>query len=273
MIKFTKLCAGGNDFIVVDNRRRSISSGKAGLARNLCQRRFSVGADGLILLEKSSQSNDFRMRIFNPDGSEAEMCGNGARCLACFARTKGVVNDDHLTFDTLAGKMEAYVHGDEVRLKMSDPTGIRMRLSLSLENGKVYEVHYLDTGVPHAVLEVDDLDNVPVNELGKEIRCHQEFSSRGTNVDFIKVMDKNSLKIRTYERGVEQETLACGTGSVAAAIVAYSLGKVVEQPVEVHTQGKEILKVYFDKLSSRVSNVYLEGNVKFVYEGEIPWEG
>jgi len=268
MIKFTKMCAGGNDFIVIDNREKNLPPGEAALARELCQRRFSVGADGLLVLENSSQGNDFRMRIFNPDGSEAEMCGNGARCLARFARNQGIT-EETMAFGTLAGRMEAEVHGEDVRLKMADPADIRLRLRLCLDSGN-YEAHYLDTGVPHVVLFVENLDDVSVDELGRVIRYHKEFAPRGANVNFVKVVGSDSLCLRTYERGVERETLACGTGAVASAIVAFSLGRAVKLPIEARTRGGDILKVYFDVSSAnKVTNVYLEGKAQFVCEGEI----
>lgn len=270
MIKFTKMCAGGNDFIVIDNREKSLPPGKADLARELCQRRFSIGADGILLLESSSQGNDFRMRIFNPDGSEPEMCGNGARCIARFAQRIGAAGE-RMTFETLAGRMEAEVHDEEVRLKVSDPVDIKLHLRLRLD-GDVYEVHYLNTGVPHVVLLIEDLEGVPVNDLGKNLRYHREFAPQGANVNFVRVKSKGSLSLRTYERGVEGETLACGTGGVASAIVAFSLGKVAKPPIEVHTRGGEILRVYFETSPPKITNVYLEGKAKFIYEGEMPWE-
>ena len=266
-IKFTKMCAAGNDFIVIDNREKNLSRGEADLAKELCQRRFSVGADGLLFLEGASQGNDFRMRIFNPDGSEAEMCGNGARCLARFARKQGLAGE-RLTFETRAGRMEAEVHGEEVRLKLANPSDIKLHLHLHLD-GKAYEVHYLNTGVPHVVLLVEDLEDVPVDEWGRKLRYHKEFAPRGANVNFIKVESRHSLRLRTYERGVEKETLACGTGATASAMVAFSLGRVARPPIEVYTRGGEILKIYFDASLSIITNVYLEGKAKFIYKGEV----
>ena len=267
LIKFDKMCGGGNDFVVIDNREKNLPVEEAILARELCRRRFSIGADGLLLLEKSSQGNDFRMRIFNPDGSEPDMCGNGARCIARFALKIGAAGE-RMTFETLAGRMEAEVHDDKVRLKMSDPTDIELHLRLRLD-GDVCEVHYLNTGVPHAVLLVEDLDSVPINELGRKLRYHKEFAPEGANVDFVKVESKNSLLLRTYERGVEEETLACGTGAVASAIVAFSLGKVARPPIEVHTRGGEILEICFETSPPEITNVYLEGKAEFIYEGII----
>ena len=267
MIEFTKMCAGGNDFIVIDNRESLVPPDIAVFARQVCRRKFSLGADGLLLLENSSPGNDFRMRIFNPDGSEPGMCGNGARCIARFARRRGVTGE-RMTFETLAGRIEAEVHNDEARLKMSDPTDIKLHLRLRLD-GDVYEVHYLNTGVPHVILLTEAPDSLPVNELGRKIRYHKEFAPEGANIDFVRVEGKSSLRLRTYERGVEEETLACGTGAVASAIAAFSLGKVSGPPVEVYTRGGEILKIYFEASPSEVTNVYLEGKARFIYEGTI----
>ena len=267
VVEFTKMNGAGNDFIVIDNRERVVPPDIAVFAKQVCQRKFSLGADGLLLLESSSQGNDFRMRIFNPDGSEPGMCGNGARCIARFSQRIGVTGE-RMTFETLAGRMEAEVHDNEVRLKMSDPTDIKLHLRLHLD-GDVYEVHYLNTGVPHVILLTESLESIPVNELGRKLRHHREFAPEGANVDFVKVEGKSSLHLRTYERGVEEETLACGTGAVASAIAAFSLGKVSKPPVEVHTRGGEILKIYFEASPPQVTNVYLEGKAGFVYEGEI----
>lgn len=270
-IKFTKMCAGGNDFIVIDNRAKVVPPDIANFARRVCQRKFSIGADGLLIVEEPSQKgNHFRMRIFNPDGSEPEMCGNGARCLARFARREGIARES-MTFETLAGRMEAEVVGEEVKLRMSNPRDIKLHLRFSLGNDE-QEVHYLNTGVPHAVLLVKELDEAPVYELGRKLRYHKEFAPGGTNVDFVKIENNHSLHLRTYERGVEEETLACGTGAVASAIVAFSLSKVTELPIEVHTRGGEILKIYFDSSPSEITNVYLQGKAEFIYEGEITWE-
>lgn len=266
-IKFTKMEAAGNDFIVIDNREKNLPPKESDMAKELCQRRFSIGADGLLLLENSSQGNDFRMRIFNSDGSEAEMCGNGARCLAQFARKKGI-DGERLTFQTLAGQMEAEVHGEGVSLKLSDPTDIKLHLHLRLDSN-VYEVHYLNTGVPHVVLLIENLEDVPVNELGRKLRYHREFAPRGANINFVKVENRHSLRLRTYERGVEKETLACGTGAVASAIVAFSLGLVAMPPLAMHTRGGEVLKIYFNLSSSQITDVYLEGKANFIYEGEV----
>ena len=164
--------------------------------------------------------------------------------------------------------MEAEVHGEGVSLKLSDPTDIKLHLHLRLDSN-VYEVHYLNTGVPHVVLLIENLEDVPVNELGRKLRYHREFAPRGANINFVKVENRHSLRLRTYERGVEKETLACGTGAVASAIVAFSLGLVAMPPLAMHTRGGEVLKIYFNLSSSQITDVYLEGKANFIYEGEV----
>ncbi len=263
MIKFAKMTAGGNDFIVIDNRGGRIRSRK-NLARQFCERRTSIGADGLLLIEKSSK-NAFKMRIFNPDGTEAEMCGNGARCIARFALEKKIARDE-MVFETPSGEVEALVRKKMVRLKMSEPTDIHLSIKLKI-GGKKYTVHYVRTGVPHTVLFVRDLD-VDVPGLGRKIRWHRQFQPEGTNVDFVKVHNKNSISIRTYERGVEGETLSCGTGAAASAIVSALLKKTKPQ-VMVRTRGGSTLKIRFAGKKSEFSSVYLEGEAKPVYEGKI----
>jgi diaminopimelate epimerase len=267
IILFTKMSGSNNDFIIVDNRRNSINQ-RATLARSVCQRRISVGADGLILVEKSEKA-DFRMRIFNPDGSEAEMCGNGARCAALYGSNRLFRQPRKtLLIETKAGILKAWIIGkDTVKIKMSQPKDIRINFSLKV--GKhAHNVSYINTGVPHAVIWVKDIDKTDVCSLGKKIRYHSCFYPQGTNVNFIKIKDKNSIYIRTYERGVEDETLACGTGSVASAIMA-GITKGFKSPVSVYTRGKEILKIYFTKDDETIQDVYLEGKVKFVFEGQI----
>lgn len=268
-IKFNKMCAGGNDFIIVDNRESILPEDKSSLAKKICQRRFSVGADGLLLLENSSQT-DFRMRIFNPDGSEPEMCGNGACCITRFAHLRGIA-EKRMSFETGAGQMEAEIVDEGVKLQMGEPNNIGLNLEIPLKEGK-YTLHKINTGVPHAVSFVDNLEEVDVKGLGSQIRYHSQFQPEGTNADFVQVVDGRTLKMRTYERGVEDETDACGTGAVAAATIAFSLKKVTEIPVRVESRGGEVLKVYFNSEGQKVTNVYLEGEARTVYEGELKWE-
>ncbi len=270
MIKFTKMSASGNDFIVVDNRKKQISdvsSQISEIVKKVCQRKLGIGADGVLLLEESSKA-DFKMRIFNPDGGEVEMCGNGARCIALWAKSKIKNQKSKIGIKTKAGILEAEVGSDDrVKIKMTDPANPRLNFNL-LVDGKEYKVHSINTGVPHVVLFVEDLKKAKVKELGKKFRYHKEFAPEGTNVNFIKVRDENSLDIRTYERGVEDETLACGTGACASAIISHLLGRT-QSPTKMYTKSGSILTIYFDSSDSKITNLYLEGDAAVIYEGEL----
>lgn len=268
MINFTKSVATGNDFIIIDNRNSALKGDPAGIAKKLCDRFYSVGADGLLLLEKSDLA-DFKMRIFNSDGSEAEMCGNGSRCVALYAYAKKIAPSD-MKIETMAGILNANVQGESVRVKLTDPKDIQWNLCLMIHECP-YKVNLVNTGVPHVIYFVDDLEAVEVNKLGPKMRYHEDFSPHGANVNFVKVTDKdkNKISVRTYERGVEDETLACGTGAVASAIIAAESEKFVS-PVTVETRSGEILKVYFEFHDGSFKNVYLEGKARLVYEGELP---
>jgi len=266
-MKFTKAVATGNDFIIIDNRNLKLKDDIDQLAKTLCDRKYGIGADGLLLLEKSA-SADFRMRIFNSDGSEAEMCGNGSRCAALYANTKGIARAD-MQIETIAGILKASVKGGNIKVKLTDPKDIQWNLCLMIHECP-YKVNFANTGVPHVVHFVNDLDAVEVNKLGPKMRYHEEFSPHGANVDFVKIVDKNNNKIalRTYERGVEDETLACGTGAVASAIISAEAEKL-GSPVTVETKSGEVLKVYFESVEGNFKNVYLEGKARLVYEGKL----
>ena len=268
MVEFYKMSGSGNDFILIDNRDGSlVLSDPVRFVRILCERKGSVGADGVILIGNSPRA-DFRWRFFNADGSEAEMCGNGGRCAARFAFLMGIA-PERMTFETLAGIIDAEVKGPWVKLRLTDPKGLSYvdRLSTSVGDFSLYTI---DTGVPHAVCFVEELDSFDVLTAGRAIRFHDYFQPAGTNADFVKILDTHSLKIRTYERGVEDETLACGTGSVAAALVA-AHKKLVLPPVEVLVRSGEKLKIYFEEKEGFFRNVYLEGSTKVVYQGKL-WE-
>lgn len=272
-ILFTKMVAAGNDFVVID----IIAGGKgqgAGMAldefaRSACDRKFGIGADGLIVLERSRKS-DFKMRIFNPDGSEPKMCGNGARCAALFfaAHTTKRPLRGPIKFETRAGQMEAEVKKEIVKLKMPDPRDIWPKIDLNL-GSQFYKVHYINTGVPHAVFFVSNVDTINIKEVGRQIRFHKQFQPEGTNADVAQIISATVIKVRTYERGVEDETLACGTGSVASALTSYYLKLTNKSPISVQTKSGEVLKVYFDHKNNKFSNVWLEGGAKMVFEGGI----
>jgi diaminopimelate epimerase len=256
--------ATGNDFIIVDNRRGALK-GPAKAAKRLCSRKRSVGADGLLAIERS-RAADFTMRIFNSDGSEAEMCGNGSRCAALYAATRGIA-PKRMRIETVAGILDASVSGSSVKVMLTEPKDIRWNFCLMIHKCP-YKLSFMNTGVPHVVHFVDDLDSVDVRDIGSHLRSHDEFSPAGTNADFVKVLGKSEIGVRTYERGVEDETLACGTGSVASALIAAEAEKM-PSPITVRTRGGEKLKVYFKLDEGRFSNVYLEGDAKLVFDGRI----
>ncbi len=264
-IEFAKMHGSGNDFVLIDNRDALISREEAPeAARRLCARRVGIGADGLILIEKSD-SADFRWGFYNADGSEAEMCGNGGRCAARFAFMKGIAPEE-MHFETLAGIISAHVKGTRVKLQLSPPFGMFLDRELHV-NGKPVKISFVNTGVPHVVVVVDDVEDVPVVETGRALRQHDFFAPDGTNVNFTSRIDRNRIAVRTYERGVEDETLACGTGSVASAIVMAVKG-LAESPVEVQTRGGEILTIYHDLLENdEIKDVFLEGETVHVYDG------
>jgi len=259
----------GNDFIIIDHRTPRIAPEEMSeFARLVCRRKFSVGADGLILIENSEQA-DFRWQFFNGDGSVAEMCGNGARCAARFAHSHGIA-PAQMSFETIAGTIEAEVAGSNVSVRMTPPKDICLQRQIEV-GGTTMTVHSLDTGVPHAVLFVEDIDEIEIRTLGSQIRHHQAFMPAGTNVNFVGECE-GALKVRTYERGVEDETLACGTGATACALVAAILGKT-ESPVEIITSGGDRLTILFDLLEGPAAdNVFLKGPANVVYQGELTAE-
>jgi diaminopimelate epimerase len=267
-IPFFKMSGSGNDFILIDNRQGILNADPLGdFVARVCTRKVSVGADGLILIERSPQV-DFRWRFFNADGSEAEMCGNGGRCAARFAVLKGMAAEK-LSFETLAGIIEAEVSGSRVKLQMVKPTGLALDLAVTI-NDQDHLLHFINTGVPHAVEIVEKTTDVAVKELGPKIRFHPRFLPAGTNANFVQRVDRKHLIVRTYERGVEDETLACGTGAVASALIAAAKG-LVDSPVRVETRGGEVLNIHFQLRGNSFEKVFLEGNTRMVYEGYL-WE-
>lgn len=261
-IEFYKMNASGNDFIIIDNRDGHFYSryqDVAGFVMKVCRQHHSVGADGLILIEDSDKA-DFRWRFFNSDGSEAEMCGNGGRCAARFAFLKGITGKK-MVFETTAGLIKAEIKPSKVKLQLTAPTNLKLDYPIRIEDKELF-ISSVNTGVPHAVLITDDIERIPINELGRRIRSHNVFGKGGTNVNFVQVMDKANVKIRTYERGVEGETLACGTGAVASGLILKEKG-MVKSPVNIWTRGGEVLNIYIN------NDVYLEGEARIVYRGEL----
>jgi diaminopimelate epimerase len=265
MLRFTKMNGAGNDFILIDNRSGKIRLSSAQIAR-LCDRHRGIGADGILLLETPSDHADFRMRYFNADGGEAEMCGNGARCFARFAnKMAGAI--EQMTFETPAGVISATVSGEQVTLQMTQPTDLRLNLKIALQ-GETATVHFINSGVPHVVIPVARIDAVNVRQQGALIRHHEMFSPRGANVNFIEKRGPEFIAIRTYERGVEDETLACGTGIVASALV-FAATENARGPVRVLARGGDELQVGFDRIDNQFRNVTLTGPAEFVFEGTI----
>lgn len=270
-IPFEKMSGTGNDFVIIDNRLLGIlPEEQPELARKICRRMFSVGADGLIFIEDSTIA-DFAWNFYNADGSVAEMCGNGSRCAARFAFRHKIAGRK-MQFETLAGIVVAEVGEEEavVRVKLPPPRDFRLGLSL-LIGEKERSVGYVDTGVPHAVIFVEE-DDVPVETWGRMVRFHQLFEPRGANANFVRVLPDGRIKVRTYERGVEAETMACGTGAVASALFA-AMQKGLPSPIEVITSGGEMLTVLFDLFDGPVAeNVFLQGPARLICTGNLTAE-
>lgn len=265
-IPFEKMNGTGNDFVVIDNRGGIIPlEEQAEFAQKVCRRMFSIGADGLILIE-TSETCDFSWNFYNADGSVAEMCGNGSRCAARFAYRHKICGPK-MSFETLAGVIEAEICDEEenVRVKMTQPYDFRLDLSLRLDDVE-YPVTYVNTGVPQAIIFVEE-DDVPVKKWGRKVRFHEIFEPSGTNANFVTCLDDGKIKVRTYERGVEDETMACGTGAVASAIYAAML-RGMDSPIDVVTSGGDTLTIHFDLQDGPVvESVYLEGPARVVCIG------
>ena len=265
-LHFTKMNGAGNDFVMLDNRDGTIALTDTQIAR-LCDRHRGIGADGLLMVEKPEGAADWRMRYYNADGAEAEMCGNGARCFTRFVQSLAPAKDGKVTFETPAGIITATINGDRVSLAMSKPGPFAAGVDLEAA-GETLHVYAINTGVPHAVVMTDDLDGVDVRKLGAALRHHHHFQPRGTNVNFVSQLGPQDLAIRTYERGVEDETLACGTGVVASALVLAALTDT-PSPVRVLVKGGDTLTVDFRRAHGGFSDVVLTGPADFVFEGDI----
>ncbi|MCF7849661.1 MAG: diaminopimelate epimerase [Kiritimatiellales bacterium] len=256
-IPFWKMHGAGNDFIMVDDRSLAFPVGDAGFIARISARRTGIGCEGIILLQPS-ETADLRMRFFNPDGNEVEMCGNGARCFARLAVDIGAA-PQKMAIETGAGTVRAEVLAETIRLHLTDPADWRLDLDAGLE----WPVDFVNTGVPHAVVRVDDLETLDLPLLGKQLRFHGLFAPEGANANFVKVEEDATLSVRTYERGVEEETLACGTGATAAALVAARRGWV-DLPVAVHCASGYDLAI-----DSGDGGTTLSGGAETVFEGEV----
>jgi diaminopimelate epimerase len=255
-LNFSKYHGTGNDFIIIDNRNETFPK-ETVLIKHLCDRHFGIGADGLMLLEPSAEA-DFYMRYFNSDGNESTMCGNGGRCIALFAKELGLI-ESSAHFMGIDGVHQANIEaGNIINLKMQDITGV--------EVGKNY--YFLNTGSPHYVCFVDDVQKIDVISKGRSIRNSYNLKDGGTNVNFVD-LSNGMINIRTYERGVESETLACGTGSVASAIAYYHHSKTFKAEYKIQTQGGELLVKFKRITDSEFNEVWLKGPAVHVFDGHV----
>lgn len=261
-IRFAKYSGAGNDFVMIDNRDGAFEATRERIA-GICARRVSVGADGLVLVEASTKAA-VRMRYYNADGGEAEMCGNAARCFVAHCRTLGM-DTAPLVFETMERVLSGWTDGDAVRIEMGEVSGTRLNLSLDVE-GETYRGHFTNTGVPHMVVFCADVESVDVETLGRALRYHDELKPAGANANFVSIDEAGALHVRTYERGVEGETLACGTGVVAAAVIA-NLVEAIEPPVDAHVRSGEVLTVNFRREGEQFADVTLAGPAVRVFDG------
>ncbi len=268
LITFTKASGAGNDFVIVDKSRGDLRGEPSRLAAALCSRHFGIGADGLLLIEPSSRA-DFTMRYFNADGSFGGMCGNGGRCAARYAALRGIAGMT-MTFEALDFVYRAEVRGPSVRLAMKDPTRVRAHLRIATAREET-AASFIDTGAPHLVIFDPALDDRDVVSTGRLLAHHAEFGTEGTNVDFVQLLGADRIAMRTYERGVEDETLACGTGSVASALIA-SLQFGLRSPVHVLTRGGEDLHVEFRNEEGTPRDIVLAGRAQMLFSGTVRYD-
>jgi diaminopimelate epimerase len=267
VIPFYKMHGAANDFIVVDDRVLSFPTDDQAWLSAIMARHTGVGSEGVLLIQPSERA-DFRMRFFNPDGGEVDMCGNGARCIARLAHELGV-SGEQMTFETPAGLVGATMIGQDVRLDMTAPKDWKLDGALDMPGGPL-AYGFVNSGVPHVVVEVTDIESFDVQGTGAFFRHHALFAPGGTNANFIEITGPSSLRLRTYERGVEAETPACGTGIVASALIAGKTGRVTA-PVHVHTAGGHTLEVNYQLTPDGAEKVTLQGPAEHVFQGELPY--
>ncbi len=265
-IPFYKMQGCGNDFVIIDNRELGVPVEKMPQwAEKLCQRAFGVYADGLFFIENPPEGSDldFVWQFYNSDGSRAEMCGNASRCAGRLAHALEIAGEQH-TFGSDAGpiKVQVFPHLEEVKVQLTPPQDVALNQHLEID-GKEYQYHFANTGVPHVVVQVADVEDVDIKKLGSAFRYHDAFAPAGSNVNFVQIDDNDSLIVRTYERGVEDETYACGTGVSAVQVALNRLG-LTDAAVRVKTSGGEILKVIIED-----NNVFLQGGAELTFSGEI----
>lgn len=255
---FYKYQGTGNDFVIIDNRELEFDKLNTNLVKNLCNRYFGVGADGLMLLENHSE-HDFKMVYYNSDGNQSTMCGNGGRCLVAFAKFLGIINTK-ATFEAIDGLHHAEINNDIIALEMQDVT--------TIENHNTHL--FLDTGSPHHVTMVNDLEQYNVKDNGAKIRYGEPYGKAGSNVNFVNKISNDTFAVRTYERGVEDETLSCGTGVTAVAIAMHNAKHTDAETVHLKTPGGD-LQVSFKPDNGAYKKVWLTGPAKQVFKGEIEW--
>ena len=256
ILTFAKYQGTGNDFIIIDNRKNILNPGDSKRIKQLCDRRFGIGADGLIMLYDFKEV-DFEMKYFNSDGYEGTMCSNGGRCIVMFAKKLKLI-EQNTRFRTNDGAHTAEITDTTVRLRMNDVKTIR----------KFGDSYFVDTGSPHYITFRKNIDNIDIFTEGRKLRNNQQFKPHGTNVNFAEIQ-RNGISVRTYERGVENETLSCGTGAVAAAIVSVNSGQIDSDSVQVKTRGGILNVSFFRTDKGGFSDIILEGPAAFVFEGEI----
>ena len=256
-MEFYKYQGTGNDFVMIDNRQGHFPKDNIAYISHLCHRRFGIGADGLILLE-NDEATDFRLVYYNADGNQSSMCGNGGRCIVAFANSLNII-ENNTAFIAIDGLHHATISDDGiVSLQMKDVSDIKITT----------DYVFLNTGSPHHIEMVENLAQLEVAELGAKIRYSDLYKNEGSNINFVKQLSDNSFAVRTYERGVEDETLSCGTGATAVAIAMNAIGNTNSNSIEIQVEGGK-LEVSFNKIGDNYSNVFLKGPAVFVYKGTI----
>lgn len=256
-LQFYKYQGTGNDFVIVDNRQELITKNDTKKIQKICDRKFGVGADGCILLE-DSEAYDFKMIYFNADGNESTMCGNGGRCIVAFANYLGIIKSE-TTFEAIDGLHYAVVNDNEVDLQMQNVTEVQVN----------DDYCFLNTGSPHHVQFENAIADFDIKSIGAAIR-HDVYGKEGSNVNFVKKLSNNEFRVRTYERGVEDETLSCGTGVTAVAIAMHHTKQTSDKEINLLVEGGK-LKVRFDYTNDVYTNVFLKGKAEQVFKGEIHW--
>lgn len=264
-MKFSKYVGAGNDFIFIDNRDLIFPVQDPLFISKLCHRQCGIGADGVILLENSIKA-DFKMRIFNSDGHEAEMCGNGSRCFFKFIHECTSLKKDLYLVETKESFIQLLQNEPNVQVSMMNPCDMNWNMDLKVESSNL-KVHSLNTGVPHVIVFLDEIEESDLKNLGPKIRYHESFSPKGTNVNFVKILSNNEIMVRTYERGVEDETLSCGTGVTASAIAAAYMLKI-PLPIKVNTKSNEQIEINCTINQESIQDVTMSGPAELVYKGE-----